>query len=179
MTQESDNKTVIIGIAVGFVATLFLFIVLFSIVPKTVEEVILAERLKLGIASLVFPGAFLLLMVLRVGSQRFGNESENPIKLEANSEGMKIDIRVLANSHEQLTIFAINTLALSVLLPFQYLSLVPIYSVVFVIGRLIFWVTYRKNFLWRAPGFAMSTLPAVVGFGYCCFLVLSSIFANA
>lgn len=178
MTQELNNRTVKLGMALGFVGTLLLFVALYYLLPKMTMEVELVDRIKLGIICLVLPTAFFLSVIIRIGSQRFGNPSEDPTKCEANTEGMRIDLRVLSNTHEQLVIFAINSLALAVLLPYPYLSLLPIYSGVFVTGRIMFWVAYKYNVLWRAPGFAMSTLPAVLGMGYCCIIVLSSMFFN-
>lgn len=157
--------------ALGFIITAFLFVGLYALVPATSQEVALPDRLRVAIECLVFPTVFLLAMILRIGSQRFGNPSEDPTKVVANTESMAVDLRVLSNTHEQIVIFATNVLALSVLLPFQYLSLLPIYSGVFVAGRIVFWMAYQHNVLWRAPGFAMSTLPAVVGLGYCCTVI--------
>jgi len=179
LVQELHNKTVKLGMAIGFVVTLTLFIVLFVIIPAITQEVLLLERIKLGIECLVFPAIFFLVVILRIGSQRFGNPSENPTKVVANSEGMEIDLRVLSNTHEQIMIFTINILALAVLLPYQYLSLLPIYSGIFVTGRIIFWLAYHQNILWRAPGFAMSTLPAVLGLIYCCIVLVLRIFSYA
>lgn len=176
MSQELHNKTVKLGIAISVVITLVLTIGLFAIIPTITQELPLIERVKLGIVCLVFPAVFFLVVITRIGFQRFGNPSEDPTKVVANSEGMEIDLRVLSNTHEQIMIFSINVLALAVLLPYQYLSLLPIYSGLFVTGRIIFWVAYRHNVLWRAPGFAMSMLPAVVGLVYCCVVLVLRVF---
>ncbi|WP_404343732.1 MAPEG family protein [Pseudoalteromonas mariniglutinosa] len=172
MTQALHNKTVKMGMALGAIITVCLFIIFYNLVPQFASEVITTERIKLAIMCLVFPCAFFLTTIIRVGSQRFGNPSEDPTQSQAHSQAMKVDLRVLSNTHEQLMIFVINTLALSVLLPYQYLTLLPIYAGMFVMGRIIFWLAYQHNVLWRAPGFAMSTLPAVVGIGYNCIAIL-------
>ena len=155
-----------------FVVTLSLFIGLYVLLPKFDQEIVLVERIKLGFQCLVFPAVIFLATILRVGSQRFGNPAENPVEIEASSVGMKIDVRVLSNTHEQIVIFIVNALCLAVLLPFEYLSLVPIYSALFVVGRTLFWWGYRYKVLWRAPGFAMSVLPAVAGLGYSGIVIL-------
>ncbi|WP_288132441.1 MAPEG family protein [Microbulbifer sp.] len=177
MSQESNNKTVKRGMAVGLLGALFLFSALYYMFPKITQEVVLIERVRLGIECLVFPSILFLATILRVGSQRYGNPSEDPTKVIANSKGMAVDLRVLSNTHEQIVVFAINTLALSVLLPYQYLSLLPIYSGMFVVGRMIFWLAYHNNVLWRAPGFALSTLPALAGLGYCGLVLMLRIFS--
>ena len=45
-------------------------------------------------------------------------------------------------------------LGLAVTLPADRLSLLPAVSITFVVFRLIFWVGYRINPLYRAPGFS-------------------------
>lgn len=172
MTQLENNKIVKTGMVIGVIATLFLFVLLYIVSPKFSYEVELLPRIKLAIMCLVFPAAFYLVTIVRIGSQRFGNPSDNPLLVVANSNAMAVNLRVLANTHEQVVLFALTTLALSVLLPFNYLSLLPIYSAIFFIGRIIFWLAYKHNPLWRAPGFAMGILPEVAGLGYCCVAVV-------
>jgi len=176
MSQAQNNKTVKTGMIIGAIGTPALLLLLYALLPKFENEVDLLNRITLALHCLVFPATFFLITVVRVGSQRFGNSSENPIKVMANSEAMQVDLRVLSNTHEQVVLFALTTLALSVLLPYQFLSLLPTYSAVFVLGRIIFWVAYRHNALWRAPGFAMTIMPAVGGLLYCCITILASLF---
>lgn len=177
MPQENNNRIVKTGMIIGVVVTLGLFLLLYALLPKFENEVELLARIKLAFECLVFPATFFLVVVVRLGSQRFGNPSDNPLKVVANSESMKINLRVLSNTHEQLVIFTSNIFALSIFLPALYLSLLPIYSAVFVLGRIMFWVAYKHNALWRAPGFAMGILPAVIGLGYCCIVLLVRAFS--
>lgn len=178
MTQADNNKTVQAGMIIGAIVTPLLFLVFYFLVPQYDAEVVLTDRFKLAIECLIFPATFFVVTVVRIGSQRFGNSSEDPTRTVASSEAMAIDLRVLSNTHEQIVLFALNTLALAVLLPYDYLSLLPVYSAVFVIGRVLFWVGYRYNVLWRAPGFAMSIIPAVVGLGYCCIVLMLRFFQS-
>ncbi|MFL0771806.1 MAG: MAPEG family protein, partial [Prochlorococcus sp.] len=103
---------------------------------------------------------------------RFGNPAEDPTRVLASSHSMEVDLHVLANTHEQLSIFIINVMALSILLPFPYLTLLPIYSGIFIFGRLVFWLGYRHNPLLRAPGFALNILPALAGLIYCAIALI-------
>ena len=45
-------------------------------------------------------------------------------------------------------------LALSVLLPVDGLEIIPALSITFVLMRILFWIGYRINPLYRAPGFS-------------------------
>ena len=172
MTQADNDNTVKTGMVVGVFVTLVSFLVLYLLFPQYDAEVILVERFQLAIQCLVFPAAFFVITVVRIGMQRFGNSSDDPTKTVANSQAMAIDLRVLSNTHEQIVLFALNTLCLAMLLPFAFLSLLPVYSAVFVIGRVLFWAGYRYNVLWRAPGFAMNIIPAAAGLGYCCIVLV-------
>lgn len=179
MSQVDNNKIVLIGMAIGALTTALSFVVLYLLVPQYCSEMDPTERLTLGIECLVFPLTFFLITVVRVGSQRFGNPSDDPTKVVANSESMKVNLRVLSNTHEQIVLFSLNTLALSILLPYKYLSLLPIYSFVFVAGRIVFWLAYKHNALWRAPGFAMCILPAGLGLSYCCIALMVRVFSTS
>ncbi|MDP6203089.1 MAG: hypothetical protein QGG12_02675 [Prochlorococcaceae cyanobacterium ETNP18_MAG_14] len=105
-------------------------------------------------------------MIIHIGSEGFGNPAEDPTTVLASSHAMDVDLRVLANTHEQLIVFIVNTMALAVLLPFAYLKLLPIYSGTFVFGRLLFWVGYRYHVLLRAPGFALNIFTALAALIY-------------
>jgi hypothetical protein len=172
MSQELKNRTVKAGMFIGFVATLLLYWIAYSFFPKINQEWLILDRIVLAIKCFALPTALFFAMIIRVGSQRFGNPAEDPTKVDANSDTMKVDLRVLSNTHEQILVFTVNALLLSILLPYQYLTLLPIYSVLFVVGRIIFWFGYRVNVLWRAPGFAMAVLPAVLGIGYSCAVIM-------
>lgn len=173
MSQAENNKAVKTGMFIGLLLTLSLYFIAYTLVPQFDSEMMLAERIKLAIECLVLPAFFMLIMIVKIGAQRFGNEAEDPSIVKANTKGMKIDLCILSNTSEQVLIFIINTLALSVLLPFHALSLLPIYSGLFVVGRILFFLGYHYNVLWRAPGFAMAIIPAMAGILYCCFAVLT------
>ena len=178
MSQQQDNQTVKHGIAIGVVMTLILYLLLYILLPHYHHELQQWNRIQLAAKCLVIPGLFLLLLILRIGSMRFGNAAQDPTTTLASSKAMEINLRVLSNTHEQMTLFIINTLGLAVFLPFAYLSLLPIYSGLFVVGRLLFWAGYRHNILWRAPGFAIDILPAVFGLLFGTVIIIIHIVAT-
>ena len=67
---------------------------------------------------------------------------------------MLVTGRVADNTQQQLLLFIIGLLALSVSMPFERLSFVPALAITFVIARIIFWIGYRIHPLYRAPGFS-------------------------
>ena len=173
--RQENNKLSIKGIVIGIIATILACGLMFILIPRYSHELALLARLKLAISCLVLPGLLFLIMILNVGRQRFGNKAENPVICVANNNAMQIDIRVLANTHEQLTVFMISTFALAVMLPFAYLNFVPICAALFFIGRVVFWVGYRCNALYRGPGFALTMFPSLFALVFCAAKIIFKI----
>jgi len=67
---------------------------------------------------------------------------------------MIIDGRVADNTLQQLVLFLVGLLGLSVTLPPDGLSVVAAVAITFVVARCIFWFGYRIHPLYRAPGFS-------------------------
>ena len=67
---------------------------------------------------------------------------------------MEIDGRVADNTLQQNFVFAIASLALSTIVPLRHLQVVWACAIVFVTARFVFWLGYRLNPLYRAPGMA-------------------------
>ena len=172
MSQEQDNRTVKYGIVIGIIIALVLGLLLYALLPRYQHELQPWGRIELGVKCLIMPGLFLLVLILRIGSMRFGNASQDPTTTLASSKPMAINLRVLSNTYEQTMLFIINTLGLAIFLPFPYLSLLPIYSGLFLTGRLLFWAGYRYNILWRAPGFALNILPVALGLLFSAVLIV-------
>jgi len=93
------------------------------------------------------------LMVVAVGNARFLGEAIDPT-LGKEDPKMVVDGRVADNTLQQFILFLVGMLGLAVTLPADRLSLLPAVSITFVVFRLIFWVGYRINPLYRAPGFS-------------------------
>jgi uncharacterized membrane protein YecN with MAPEG domain len=65
---------------------------------------------------------------------------------------MEIDGRVADNTLQQNFVFAVASLALSTTVSLQYVQVVWACAIVFVVARCVFWLGYRINPLYRAPG---------------------------
>ncbi len=86
----------------------------------------------------------------------------------AESVSMQIDGRVVDNTLQQNFVFVIASLALSTIVPLYYLQVVWACVIVFVTARLVFWLGYRLNPLYRAPGMSAS---AYLNLGMILFLL--------
>jgi hypothetical protein len=83
-------------------------------------------------------------MIATVGNSRFLSEAIDPTK-HAESRSMQIDGRVTDNTLQQNFVFAIASLSLSTVVPLQYLQIVWVCAIVFVVARAGFWLGYRLN----------------------------------
>lgn len=160
-TQAAHNKVVKTGIILSFTGTVLYVICLFYAIGPFEQSAQFQDRISLAIQSAILPGFMLLLGILVLGRGRFGNPAEDPTACEASTQRMKVNIRYLSNTHEQFTLFLINMMGLALLLPAAWLTLLPIYASLFVMGRCAFWVGYHVNPLYRATGFGMTFYPSV------------------
>ena len=67
---------------------------------------------------------------------------------------MVIDGRVADNTLQQLVLFLVGMLALSLSLPLARMSIIPAVSITFVLVRIAFWIGYRIKPVYRAFGFS-------------------------
>ena len=111
----------------------------------------LGERLAYALKANVVAIVPLVVMIITVANSRFLSEAIDPTR-RAESRSMEIDGRVADNTLQQNFVFAIASLSLSTIVPLHRLQVVWACVVVFVVARAIFWLGYRINPLYRAPG---------------------------
>jgi hypothetical protein len=110
-----------------------------------------AERLAYALqANAVAVFAFFI-MLAAIGNSRFLSEAIDPTRRAENSAQV-IDGRVADNTLQQNFVFTVASLALSTVVPLQHLQVVWACTIVFIVARSAFWLGYRINPLYRAPG---------------------------
>ena len=119
--------------------------------PTPVIVDILGERISYALRANVVAIVPFFIMLITVGNSRFLSEAIDPTR-HAESRSMEIDGRVADNTLQQNLVFAVASLALSTIVPLQHLQVVWACAIVFVIARAVFWLGYRINPLYRAPG---------------------------
>ena len=149
--MNSDQKTVAIGAGSGVAAMVLAVwaLTLLLPVPGTVDSV--AERLAYALGANVFALIPLFVMLMTVGNERFFSRAIDPTRHSEDTK-MEINGRVADNTLQQNFVFVVATLTLSTLVPFQYLQVLWACAIVFVVARFVFWIGYRINPLYRAPG---------------------------
>ena len=69
--------------------------------------------------------------------------------------------KIAANTFEQTLLAAIVIFPLASLLPNHQLKVIPLFAILFVLGRFLYWVTYRMNPMLRFTGFAIGFYPII------------------
>jgi hypothetical protein len=149
--MRSEQKIVAIGAASGVIFMSATVWTLTRTLPTPAIADLLEERLAYALRANVFALLPLFVMLATVGNSRFLSEAIDPTK-HAESRSMEIDGRVADNTLQQNFLFAIASLTLSTVVPLQDLQIVWACAIVFVVARAGFWLGYRLNPLYRAPG---------------------------
>ena len=165
--MKPEQKTVAIGAASGVAAMALGVWALTNVLPVPEIADSLGERLAYALRANVVALLPLFSMIITVANSRFLSEAIDPTR-RAESVSMQIDGRVVDNTLQQNFVFVIASLALSTIVPLQYLQVVWACVIVFVTARLVFWFGYRLNPLYRAPGMSAT---AYLNLGMILFLL--------
>jgi len=138
--------------------------------PPSIPDAI-GERLAYALRANVVALVPLFVMLMTVGNSRFFSDAIDPTR-GAETPAMQIDARVAGNTFEQTFGFVIASLALSTLVSLHHLQVVWACTIVFVVARAVFWIGYRVNPLYRAPGFSATAYLNLGMIGYALYHVL-------
>src|SRR5262245_22744049 len=145
------QKVVAIGAASGVAIMALSVWLLTGALPAPAIEDAPAARLAYALKANVFALVPFFIMLITIGNKRFLSDAIDPTR-NAESAEMNIDGRVADNTLKQQFVFAVASLALSAIVPLQYLPVVWALHLWFVVARCLFWFGYRKHPLYRAPG---------------------------
>ena len=111
----------------------------------------------------------LLFGIERVGNKRASTSAVDP--LHGKGEHLlQVEARYLQNTLEQLILSLTGQLILSAYVSAAFLTrIIPTLVILFVIGRIVFFVGYKMDPLKRALGFPMTFFPSVIVHMYCLF----------
>lgn len=119
--------------------------------PTPVIADTLGERLAYALRANIVAVVPFFVMLITIGNARFLSEAIDPTR-HAESRSMEIDGRVADNTLQQNFVFAVASLALSTIVPLPHIQIVWACAIVFVVARAAFWLGYRLDPLYRAPG---------------------------
>ena len=144
-----------------------------SVLPAPAMTDATGERLAYALRANVVALAPLFIMLITVANSRFLSDAIDPTR-RAEGRGMEIDGRVADNTFQQNFVFFIATLAVSTLVPLHRLQVVWACTIVFVTARAVFWIGYRINPLYRAPGMSATMYMNMGMLVYVLYRTLSS-----
>ncbi|MGE3627632.1 MAG: MAPEG family protein [Hyphomicrobiales bacterium] len=141
----------------------WLFAIAFYVGAKQVffwqpESWEVADRLSLIIKDAVFAILPAVIAVAIVAAQRLNPDMWVGQRVKPNS-ALDINTRFILNTFEQFTLYFTAQAALCLYAPIEEARSMPLLTVLFVLGRILFWIGYHKNPYLRAFGFGLTFYP--------------------
>jgi hypothetical protein len=149
--MKTEQKIVAVGAASGVALMALSVWILATLLPSPLIADTVADRLGYALGANIVALVPLFVMFVAIGNSRFLSDAIDPTR-RAESRSMEIDGRVADNTLQQNFMFVVATLALSTIVPLPHLQVVWACAIVFVVARAAFWLGYRINPLYRAPG---------------------------
>ncbi|XP_055021232.1 transmembrane protein 79-like [Boleophthalmus pectinirostris] len=81
----------------------------------------------------------------------------------------------ISSSLELLLLYGLNMLILCALLPHEHLMMVPVMAVMFVLGRLVYWVSLNVCSPWRGFGSGLTVFPLLASVALNLFLMYNTL----
>ena len=117
-----------------------------------------------------FPQAvFLMFSILRVGSKRGSTPAMNP--LAGKEDYVQVEKNILTNTMEQLISFLLLMLALTTYLEPMEMRFIPLCSLAFIVGRVLFLIGYTISPKYRSVGMSINFLLSFFCAGYVFYLI--------
>lgn len=151
-----DQKIVAIGASSGIAFMIAAVAALSAVLPVDPTLGDLASRLGRTLQAGAFSAIPLFAAIITVANGRFLSEAIDPT-LQREGKAMLIDGRVVDNTLQQYVLFLVASLALSVELSPEWMTVIPAAAAVFVVSRFAFWIGYRIHPLYRAFGMAATS----------------------
>jgi len=150
--MRKEQRIVAVG-ALGGIITMVLAVtaLTFTLPDPTSISNSVGERISYALFINAFAIIPLFIMLVTVGNSRFLSKAIDPT-LHAETEAQEVNGRVVENTLQQNFVFFVATLALSTVVPFEYIKIILACAIVFIFARFVFWFGYRIHPLYRAPG---------------------------
>jgi hypothetical protein len=149
--MKAEQKIVAVGAASGVLGMALSVWLLTKVLPAPMITDSPGERLAYALRANIVAIVPFFIMLITIGNSRFLSDAIDPTR-HAESASMDIDGRVCDNTLQQNFVFALASLAVSTVVPLQHLQVVWACTIVYVVARAVFWLGYRINPLYRAPG---------------------------
>jgi hypothetical protein len=124
----------------------------------------MADRLAFAMRCDLFASLMLLAGIMNVGNRRFFSPSAiqgSAAPEDPHDGALAVGRAYLQNTLEQFVILLVAHLALASVLSPPSLKILPVLVILFIIGRITFYLGYRRAPTGRAFGFALTFYPNV------------------
>ena len=129
-----------------------------------------SEKLLYAARYCTFPQAvFLLVAILRVGAKRGSTPALNP--LAGKEHLLQTEKNVLMNTVEQLLCFLLLVVTLTTYLEPSEMRIIPLYSLAFIVGRVLFMIGYSFDPKHRSIGMGINFNLSLFFIGYIIYLM--------
>ena len=136
-------------------------------IPRSNE---FGEKLLYAARYCTFPQAiFLIVAIFRVGAKRGSTSAVNP--LAGKEHLLQTEKNVLMNTVEQLLCFLLLVVALTTYLEPSEMRIVPLYSLAFIVGRVLFMIGYSIDPQYRSFGMGINFNATFFFVGYIIYLM--------
>lgn len=121
------------------------------------------ERLSIALQCSLIPTFFLAISIGRLAKHRFFTpEDIDGGGLSHGSDEARVLQSLLQNTLEQFALAFVIYLSWSLMMPANWLSVVPLAAIAFAIGRVMFFVGYKHGAPSRAIGFTLAFYPSLM-----------------
>ena len=129
-----------------------------------------ADSMTYYIRCCVFPCCLVVFAaILLVARKRGSTPALNP--LSGNEHFLLKEKNILANTVEQALVFLMLSLVLTTYLDPSEMKIIPLYSLQWVVGRILFQIGYGINPLYRSLGMIMNILATFLFIGVVSYLI--------
>ncbi len=170
----AEERAIRRGSTIATIATLLGFSVAWWVGPAVVD-LPSAPGERMAFAALIWavPGSVLMVAILMVSTaRRFSAEDIGGQAAGPPSHRLAIKAAFLQNTLEQTVLAGGFFLALAAVAGGPWLALLPIAASFFVLGRILFYLGYRRGAQGRALGMALTMMPSALGYPLVAALVL-------
>jgi len=134
----------------------------------------IADRIALVLKDAVFallPG---VIGICIVAAQRL-NPSMFVRQMPKPNSAVDINNRFILNTFEQFTAYFVANAGLAMYCPPEEARSLPLLTMLFVMGRILFWIGYHRNPYLRAFGFGITFYPTVAAFVWLMLIMIFGI----
>ena len=163
MALTQKQRGVLLGMGVGLLSAIALIGIGAMTNPFGFDEDMgMASRIAVAIQCCALLCVFLVVSVGRLAGHRFFTpEDVDAGAAQGGSDRAHVLQSMLQNTLEQTVIASMVYMAWAVVMPAEWLSVVPMAAILFALGRILFFAGYEKGAPSRAFGFALGFYSSV------------------